>query len=518
MTPETAIEQFLSKRVPARFARIFPTLGHDDTGPYPQYLGVWKYCVILLILYSVAFVGLRPVTDDAWLGGDIWEYQAMAVNFANGHGLKVGSILPYEEYRFSTLDKDTEHYKRYKKRFLEAGEEGGRDNFYRTAGYPVFLAALYKLFGVHPALAKHIQLFLLVVIAASLPALGNALGGRRGFYAGLLGGFLFLAMKSYMANRIMTEALMSFSVFLSLLLWLAFNKHRKSIPLAVIFGVSLTSLLLVKGIFIFVPPLFYSYMFLETFFWKRYKRKIFCICLASFALTLLPYSVYVSIKTDSVVLLSTQSKNVMLDGNNEESLHSGKWNKQWHFDENSFYNKKMRETGNESSLFLLKEFYKVHYKNIPWIIRNKLHDGFRKDFMLEIFAILLFLTNVLVFFRKNYKALALFSIVAVVSYFVLFFFLRSFFVTGLVMFLGTIPLFALDGSLLSRASAFWKNTTLMGISLIFLNFFIITILLFGDLRFILPINFLFYPLVFYMLFTLADIVLKAREQRLKATS
>ena len=515
MNPEHAIEQFLSRRTPARLAGIFPTLPPNDEG---RYLGVWKYCVILLILYSVAFVGLRPVTDDAWLGGDIWEYQAMAVNFAHGHGLKVGAILPFDQYRYSTLDKDTEHYKRYKEKFLEAGENGGRDNFYRTAGYPVFLGALYKLLGVHPAWAKRIQLFLLVVVAASLPALANALGGRRGFYAGLLGGFLFLAMKSYMGNRIMTEALMSFSVFLSLLLWLAFNKHRESIPLAVLFGLSLTWLLLVKGIFIFLPPLFYLYMFLETFIWKRYQRKIFYICLASFALTLLPYSTYVSIKTDSVVLLSTQSKNVMLDGNNEETLHSGKWNKQWHFDENSFYNKKIKETGNDSSLFLLKEFYKEHYKDIPWIIRNKLHDGFRKDFMLEIFAILLFLTNVFVFFRKNYKILAVSVVVAVAGYFVLFFFIRSFFVTGLLMFLGTIPLFALDGSILSRASAFWRNTALMGIFLTFLNFFIITILLFGDLRFILPINFLFYPLVFYMLLTLAEIVLEAREQRLNAAS
>ena len=516
MNPEHAIEQFLSRRTPTWLARIFPSLPHDDTGRY--YRGAWKYCIILLILYSVAFIGLRNVTDDAWLGGDQWEYQAMAVNFAHGMGLKMGGILPFDQYKFSTLDKDEKRFKRYKEKFLADGEKGGRDNFYRTPGYPVFLGTLYKLMGVHPGWAKRIQLFLLVLVAASLPALGNALGGRRGFYAGLLGGFLFLAMKSYMGNRILTEALMSFSLFLSLLLWLAFNKHKESIPLAFGFGLSLTWLLLVKGAFIFIPLLFYLYMFLETFFRKHYKRKIFYICLASFVLTLLPYSIYASFNAYSVVLLSSQSKVVILDGNNEYSLHSGKWNKEWRTNENSFYNKLIKETGNDSTLFLLKEFYSKHYKDIPLIIRNKLHDGFRKDFMLEIFVILLFLTNVFVFFRKNYKALGLFAVLSVAGYFVLFYFLRSFFVTGLLLFLGTLPLYALDGSILARASSFWKNPALMGIFLTILNFFAITILLFGDLRFLLPVNFIFYPLVFYMLFTLAKIVLRAREQRLNTTS
>lgn len=70
-----------------------------------------------LLLATVYFAIFRTQTvydAEVRFGGDIWEYQSMAVNFAKGHGVNKfgGSYEEWETYRFTTWDKQTLEQKR----------------------------------------------------------------------------------------------------------------------------------------------------------------------------------------------------------------------------------------------------------------------------------------------------------------------------------------------------------------------------------------------------------------------
>jgi len=77
----------------------------------------WEICVavVLALIYGYsAFLDLS-IPDTAFFGGDTWEYQSIAVNFAEGKGFRFGGLLPFDAYAFDTADPA------YFQRFVEAG-------------------------------------------------------------------------------------------------------------------------------------------------------------------------------------------------------------------------------------------------------------------------------------------------------------------------------------------------------------------------------------------------------------
>jgi len=202
------------------------------------------FFIILISIYLLIWGRLTVMTDTAYFGGDTWEYQSMGVNFAKGHGIqKFGALEPFDVYRFEKITPLPAYYNDF---FQSAGE----DDIYRTPAYPLFLAMVYKLFGVSPKTAKIFQLFMLVIIAASLPFVGYHYWGKIGFISGIPAGGLYLARNYKLAEQILTEPLIAFTVFLVLVALMIFEYRQRTIP-AIILGLTLGVALLVKGSLIF---------------------------------------------------------------------------------------------------------------------------------------------------------------------------------------------------------------------------------------------------------------------------
>ena len=116
--------------------------------------------------------------DDGYFGGDTWEYQSMAINWATGHGLKIGAIEDYSAYKLNESKGDS-----YYKKFMKAGVNSGHYSHYRTPGYPIFVGIIYKLIGMSPSAVKQVQLIMIAITCASLPVIGFTIWKTYGFFA-----------------------------------------------------------------------------------------------------------------------------------------------------------------------------------------------------------------------------------------------------------------------------------------------------------------------------------------------
>ncbi len=226
----------------------------------PKRLNSWKFetglTLVLAIAFSYSVFSSRTIPNtNVFFGGDTWEYQSIAVNFAAGEGFRFGALLPFEAYKFDGADPD------YYDSFMELGAAGGEPSTFRTPGYPFILGLIYKLFGVSPRIAITIQIGWLVLIAALLPFLGRGLFGRGGFIAGLLAGLIFHRLAPGVGGRVLTEALIALVLFLILIAWVALNRNKQPpIAYAVLFGLVLAAAVLTKGSLIFLPVLFLGYI------------------------------------------------------------------------------------------------------------------------------------------------------------------------------------------------------------------------------------------------------------------
>ncbi len=56
----------------------------------PKRLNSWKFetglTLVLAIAFSYSVFSSRTIPDTTFFGGDTWEYQSIAVNFAAGKG------------------------------------------------------------------------------------------------------------------------------------------------------------------------------------------------------------------------------------------------------------------------------------------------------------------------------------------------------------------------------------------------------------------------------------------------
>ena len=228
-----------------------------------------RWCLVLFLVYSIVFLNKLEFDDWASYSGDTKEYQAMAVNLAKGYGLMKGGAVAGDyvnDYKF-----DPNVLGRYYpplKLFLEKGKTGGYYKFYRTPGYIVFLAGIYKLFGVSPQIAKTIQLLLITFIAAFLPYLGLMIWKKKGFWAGLIAGGIYLTeyarttpkdLSITYPYQLMTEGLISFWLFIWVWLFLLWEKNKKPL-LTLILGILTGLSLLIKGSNIFIPLVMIIYL------------------------------------------------------------------------------------------------------------------------------------------------------------------------------------------------------------------------------------------------------------------
>lgn len=329
----------------------------------------WVVVIALLVVYSAAVFSTQKVPAKAYFGGDVWEYQSMAVNFAAGHGLRFGALMPFEDYAFGTASPAL--LARFEQFGAIGGVEGGNNLFFRAPAYPFLLGLLYKVVGVRPQIAVGIQFALLVGIAALLPMLGEGLLGRGGFLAGVMAGAAFLQLESSLAGQILTETLIAVAIFLVLAAWVPVGRQPRSRARAALLGLALAFGVLVKGSLALLPVLFLGYLAVQTLRGKDFGRALLVAALV-FALPVAAYSAYASVRSSALVVLTTQGRAVLLDGNNERSVQSGGWHPEWKTDPQSFYRQRLRAAPGSSGIALVAAFYSSRPQVIPRVLVNKL--------------------------------------------------------------------------------------------------------------------------------------------------
>ncbi|MBI5814210.1 MAG: hypothetical protein HZB29_01215 [Nitrospinae bacterium] len=344
-------------------------------------------CLPLCVALALYYGAPKSFTDTAYFGGDTWEYQSLAVNLAKGHGVnKFGGVEEFSVYKFS--EEPREDYEGLKNQFMKQGAGGGSFDSMRTPGYPLFLAAVYSIYGVSPRAAKQAQFLALIIIAASMPYIGYAFWGYGGVAAGIAGAHVFMdGYAEGMAKDILTEPLTAFAAFLAIIAFLRLGRAPVCMN-AFAFGAVLAANPLMKGTLIFVPPLFFAYVFVKA--WKKEPlseaappagMKTLAWVAAGFFAVAAPWSVYASVKSGSFVVFSTQAKSIIQDNNNEMA-YDGDWHPEGAA---KFYERP--EIKGLPLVAQAASFYMSHPQMFPGIFFNKLDRGFDEYLSLKIMLI-----------------------------------------------------------------------------------------------------------------------------------
>lgn len=328
-----------------------------------------------------------PLTDFADSHGDTLEYQSIGANLALGVGFPLsGMVRPAAEYAFSRFEQAEGYYDD----FLAAGEEGGRLNLVRAPGYPLFLGAVYSVFGVRPKVVKRLQLAMVLLIAGTIPLIGRTFWGAPGALAGLLAAPLYVLSFGRSTNFILAETLSSFSLCILLLAWP--RRGEQPTPRhAVLLGALTGAALLIKATSVFLAPLLLG-LLARRHGGRAGWRSAAWAGLALVAL-LVPYSIFASVKAGHPVILSTQGAGALLDDNNEIALRRGEWARGWRSDPSALYNQPgWREL---PAVLKVARFYATDWTALPRALKYKFDAGLGRAFALKLVLCLLLLDSVL---------------------------------------------------------------------------------------------------------------------------
>lgn len=379
-----------------------------------KWVAVYCSCLILCLGYTVVYFNRIRFANEAWYGGDTWEYQSEAVNYALGHGLmRFGAVESFETYKFGTgYQWEVEKGSSSDVSFLNAGKNGGVESFFTTPGYSFFVGSLYKIFGVNPIVVKRTQLFLMILIASFLPMLGYIYWKRVGFAAGILAGYMYISQYtrpldqqwttpglSY-PDQILSEVLITFTLFALSVIFALWEKKTNILTSAVL-GLILGISLLVKGSLMFIPCLTVIF----AWFWLKRKgisRWNVLIILVGISMSVVPWSIYVSKRVGKLVFISTQSDLLLLATNNEESK-DGSWHPAPLRNKESFYNRE--EIKNLPTSVKVILFYVNHRNFVPEIFVNKINRAFQHFIFLKyvlVFLSFVFLVRLTNFALKKF--------------------------------------------------------------------------------------------------------------------
>ena len=333
----------------------------------------------LLVLGSITLaagcLGLQlwryPLDDSAPFGGDSWEYQSLGVNLAKGLGYRFGGLAPLADYRF----KPDGHAPGSPQVFAEP-DRFQVSHFYRTPGYPLFLALVYSVAGVHPLVVKLLQALMSALACAALPWISSGYWGRRGLLSGAAAALVFAATLCPDPTQIMAESLLLFSLLAWSICFAAWER-RGGGRLLVGLGALTGWALLVKGWLVFLPPLVVVAIALHRGTPGRARVLGAALFLGALVASVLPWSLYASSRAGQVVVLSTQGEVALLDTNNEDSIASGRWEPKFRMEPRDpayFYNRpEVRDLG---PLQKVASFWAAHAGQLPRAMWNKLAAAF----------------------------------------------------------------------------------------------------------------------------------------------
>ena len=345
--------------------------------------------LICLLLFFLSFIYLleknrHNLYDAAPFVADNGHYQALGVNLSLGHSYKSGCIEKFETYRLNIVDSDPESKKFYDDFINEKKKGKFYHNFYRTPGYPFFLASVYKLFGIHPRIVKILQIIMLALSVSLLPIIGNYYWPGLGIIAGILSSFLTVWRLLPNPSYIMAESLITFSLFILtifLILWETKPSTIRTFLLGTVCGITI----LIKGSNIFIAPFLLLYILLK-FYRSAKKNKLLFVFTLGLILFIAPWNIYASKRQHTFLLLATQPTMLLLDSNNEDSLKTGDWEPAWYKKNKDspkyIYNRLKKNGYSQFRQFFI--FMWQNKKEVPAMLKNKLLRGFLNT---EVFPI-----------------------------------------------------------------------------------------------------------------------------------
>jgi 4-amino-4-deoxy-L-arabinose transferase-like glycosyltransferase len=340
-----------------------------------------KKSLILLVIGAILLLfALRRghFTNSVIFTGDEWDYQSIAVNYCDGHGYPVtGLIEEIDRYKIVDL---TEEKIRFWQHF------SGIKAFHRPPFYPVFLCVTYRLFGVNPLIIKYLQLIVLLCAGILLVVAGKLFWGEKGYFIGLLGFISFFILNRRFPEHLMPENWQF--LFLSIITICLYFHYRGSVISSILLGTILGISVLNKGTTLLLFPL----VILCDLYCMLFKRKGRLLNTLVFLIGFLAitgiWSGYLSSQVHHFTFVSTQSNEVLLDGNNEY-CSDGLWHPEWRDDINAFYN---ADHGTHLDMLRVISFYShnpEYLLNIPAKIKAGFSPLLTFSFLLTLLMILL---------------------------------------------------------------------------------------------------------------------------------
>jgi hypothetical protein len=446
----------------------------------PATLVVFLIILTMLLgnLYFHIISDKMKFKDVAYFGGDTWEYQSMAVNFAKGHGLhRFGGLEEFSTYKFDHFDSALA---------IAFSADAGKFNAYRTPGYPLFLGMIYKLNGIDVIFAQKVQLILIIIVACMLPWIGYHYWGIKGLASGVLTGYLFLLNNYTSAERILTESLSTFMIALLIIAFIFFENKENKLRSGIL-GFLCGMALLTKGNVIFMPLIFLGYF---GYTYLKLKRKsslhnvvTFAICLTS---TIAVWSIYATINEKSLVILSTQTANMLMDGNNERSIIDGAWHPEWTHTDSFYKNDGLK---GYPAIIRVANFYIHNISLAPTIFMNKLLHAYNYPFLLVASFLMLinFFISRLTVQIRNSKYFTLTLTLLIISFLMTTDYLYSIWPFDVYQILKLVIIVLFHA--LFFVSLPQKKPLIF--TFLFINFIALTLITFGDPRFIEVIDYLF---------------------------
>lgn len=281
--------------------------------------------LVLMVGTLTSLKTVSRLTDGASFFGDENDYHALAANYAMGHGMRTGAFEPIENYHYTPDDPASAES------FIARGAHGGDPALVRTRGYPIFLGLIYRVAGVHPRIARQVQLALVILVGAGLPWLGFYLWRGAGILPGVWAGLYYIGKYTLRERGLLAEPLFALLLFVWTCLFVYWQRSGKLWP-AFALGLVAGYCVLVKGTGIFLFPV--TAVVLAWQWWRTRPHSAALAALAVFVvgygIVTVPYIVMVSRMAGRFILFSTQGADAFRDGNSAISAGccEPKWREQ----------------------------------------------------------------------------------------------------------------------------------------------------------------------------------------------
>jgi len=347
-----------------------------DSANRKKFLVLFIMCCVFVCCFYRLTMQFRLDDYVAFSNLDAIDYQLIAVNALDGYGFTAHFNEEYYRYKIGVKKSYLKEFAKDWDYFHNRFRFGTDLHVWKPPGYPFFLMRVYK-WGISPHNVKLIQVILLSMAASFMPLVGFLYWGEIGILSGMISALMFINFYSPDPSEIMSESLYIFLFAIWILLFSIWDKRCRDIFtafLGIISGVSL----LVKGSCVFVPVFFLVYLFfkLRCFSYAFKHAFLFVFFLI---ITIMPWSLYASMRTHSPVLLCSQTMQDVLAGNNEQSIRTGEWSPK---EGEEYYRrlyKKLETGGRYSEMRMLAFFFSQNYKHIPELLINKLKVAFYQD-------------------------------------------------------------------------------------------------------------------------------------------